>query len=343
MKYRETLIRIVTFLGGLYFFLEFVLPETMGNFSFADYSDQITTGFTAVGVMAVGLGLINLLGYHGSKIAFKRIGWVHSSALLLSMIAMLGITTIDWIKSDKIAERADRFYNLRDFALVIPQDIEKQAAVPEPALRTKALVDASISAITTLEAETTGLTEVTHDPIAAARESGLRRDLATELVGAKGLLNAAPAQTPFAYQSLGDHLGKIGSLWREILSIHYDGSTIRQVYTLLYDGLFTALGSAMFSLLGFYIAAAAYRAFRVRSVESGLMMGAALLVMLGQIPFGIWIWEGFPDVRLWILEIPNAAAFRAIRIGAAIAGLILAFRMWLSIESGSFTKGGKRQ
>jgi hypothetical protein len=94
----------------------------------------------------------------------------------------------------------------------------------------------------------------------------------------------------------------------------------------------------MFSLLAFYMAAAAYRAFRIRSAESALMMGAALLVMLGQIPFGIWVWDRFPEIRLWLLTVPNAAAFRGIAIGAAVAGLVMAFRMWLSIESESFSR-----
>jgi hypothetical protein len=92
----------------------------------------------------------------------------------------------------------------------------------------------------------------------------------------------------------------------------------------------------MFALLGFYMAAAAYRAFRIRSYESALMMAAAVIVMLGQIPFGIWIWEGFTDIRLWLLSTPSTGAFRAVKFGAAIAGLIMAFRMWLSIETHSF-------
>jgi len=103
-----------------------------------------------------------------------------------------------------------------------------------------------------------------------------------------------------------------------------------------YHGFFVALGSAMFSLLGFYIAAAAYRAFRVSSVEALLMMGAAVIVMLGQIPFGVFISEDLPELRLWLLQIPSSGAFRAIKIGALIAGLGMAFRMWFSIESQSF-------
>jgi hypothetical protein len=44
-----------------------------------------------------------------------------------------------------------------------------------------------------------------------------------------------------------------------------------------------------------------------------------------------------PAVRQWLMEVPNSAAFRAIKIGSAVAGLVMAFRMWLSIESESFS------
>ena len=110
-------------------------------------------------------------------------------------------------------------------------------------------------------------------------------------------------------------LRRLAESWLNLRNLEYEHSTPKHVYRLLFEGLFVALGSAMFSLLGFYIAAAAYRAFRVRSAESSLMMIAAVLVMLGQIPFGVWIWSGLPDVRLWLLEVPNSAAFRAITLG----------------------------
>jgi hypothetical protein len=123
--------------------------------------------------------------------------------------------------------------------------------------------------------------------------------------------------------------------------IDRENSGVQKVYDLLFDGLFNQLGSAMFALLGVYIAAAAYRAFRIKTLESALMMTAAVVVMLGQISFGREIYEGMPAIRQWLLEVPNSAAFRAIRLGAGVAGLMLAIRMWLSIESRSFS-GEKR-
>jgi hypothetical protein len=139
------------------------------------------------------------------------------------------------------------------------------------------------------------------------------------------------------FTSLSSLLRDVGVSQTETLSLQFEQSTVRRLYNLLYNGLFVALGSAMFALLGFYIAAAAYRAFRVKTFESSLMMTAALLVMLGQIPFGLWIWDGFPELRQWLLEVPSSGAFRAIKFGAAIAGLAMAFRMLFSLEAKSFS------
>lgn len=114
------------------------------------------------------------------------------------------------------------------------------------------------------------------------------------------------------------------------------------------EGWLFSLDAAMFSLIAFFIISAAYRAFRIRSVEATIMMAAAFLVMLGQVPVGMWLtswiqpeWGFLYNLRLenvsqWILWKPNAAAQRGIEFGIAVGALAMGLRIWLSLERGSY-------
>jgi uncharacterized membrane protein len=119
------------------------------------------------------------------------------------------------------------------------------------------------------------------------------------------------------------------------------------IYEILFNGLFAPLQAATFSLLAFYIASAAYRAFRVRTAEAGLMMAAAFIVMIGQVPVGAWLTNGIPAdtawafFRLevfgdWIMRWINMPAQRGIVFGIAIGALAMSLRIWLSLERGTF-------
>ena len=117
---------------------------------------------------------------------------------------------------------------------------------------------------------------------------------------------------------------------------------VTKVYELLFFHMRIPIDSTIFSLLAFYMASAAYRAFRIKSVEAGIMMGVAVLVMLGQITIGPYLTENFPEflqlqpIREWLMKYWNAAAQRGILFGAVIGSLALSVRIWLSLERGSF-------
>ncbi len=102
----------------------------------------------------------------------------------------------------------------------------------------------------------------------------------------------------------------------------------------LYDSIISPLGAAMFAILAFYIASAAYRAFRMRNLEATIMLIAAILVMLGKAPIGELIWSQFPKISTWLMDIPNVVGQRAIMIGAAIGGFATSLRILLGIERG---------
>ncbi|MCC7541270.1 MAG: hypothetical protein IT379_33945 [Deltaproteobacteria bacterium] len=104
------------------------------------------------------------------------------------------------------------------------------------------------------------------------------------------------------------------------------------VFTFLFDYVFAPANATMFALLAFFIASAAFRAFRARNLEATLMLSAAIVVMVGVIPVGEWIWSGMPAVKQWILDYANNAGRRAIMVGVALGAVATGLRIILGLE-----------
>ena len=114
------------------------------------------------------------------------------------------------------------------------------------------------------------------------------------------------------------------------------------VFDWLFNYLMFPMSSTMFALLAFFVASAAYRAFRARAVDATLLLVAAIIVMLGQVPIGsIWVPEWWPRELVWltpdwlkdrIMEIFNTAGQRAILIGASLGVVSTSLRILLGIE-----------
>jgi len=95
---------------------------------------------------------------------------------------------------------------------------------------------------------------------------------------------------------------------------------------------YAPMSGTMFSLLAFFIASAAFRAFRIRTVEAGLLAVAAIIVMLGRVPVGAEMWDKLPVISDWIMNAPQMAAKRAILIGAALGAISTGLKVILGIE-----------
>jgi len=102
----------------------------------------------------------------------------------------------------------------------------------------------------------------------------------------------------------------------------------------IYNTVNAPLASTMFALLAFFIASAAFRAFRARNVEATLLLATALVMMIGRVTIGEYLWPGFPGLTEWLLDVPNMAAKRAVAIGVGLGAVSTGLKIILGIERG---------
>ena len=63
-----------------------------------------------------------------------------------------------------------------------------------------------------------------------------------------------------------------------------------------------------------------------------MLLGTAMLVMLGKAPIGGAMSENLTHVVGWIMDVPNVAAKRAIFIGSALGAVSTGLRVILGLE-----------
>ncbi len=123
------------------------------------------------------------------------------------------------------------------------------------------------------------------------------------------------------------------------------------VFYWIFDYIQVPLDATMFSLLAFFIASAAVRTFRARSVEATLLLVAAIFVMLGRVPsallvmlgdtgVGQWLYDFMPDASEWVMNVPTVAGKRGIIFGVSLGVIATALRIILGIERSHLGGGG---
>jgi hypothetical protein len=107
----------------------------------------------------------------------------------------------------------------------------------------------------------------------------------------------------------------------------------------IFENIQMPMSSTMFSLLAFYMASAAYKAFRARSPEATVLLVAAIVVMLAQVPLGVKLYKNLPIISQWILDVPNLASKRGIALGVGLGSVATSLKILLGIER-SYLGGG---
>lgn len=91
-------------------------------------------------------------------------------------------------------------------------------------------------------------------------------------------------------------------------------------------------GATIFSILAFFMASAAFRTFRARNLQAGLLLAAAIIVMFGRVPLGAMVSEWIPRTADIIMEYPNLAAKRGILMGISLGMISQSLRILFGIE-----------
>lgn len=103
----------------------------------------------------------------------------------------------------------------------------------------------------------------------------------------------------------------------------------------LYQFPLLSIDTTIYSVLAFYIASAAFRALKIKSIEGCILVVAGLFLMLMNAPVGAAIWTGFPLIGSWIMNVPNGAAFRGFIIGSSVGAVAMTLRVLIGRERGS--------
>ena len=118
----------------------------------------------------------------------------------------------------------------------------------------------------------------------------------------------------------------------DIAGIRSGGIAEGSIFNWVYYNAQYPLQATMFALLAFFIASAAFRAFRIRTFQASLLAVTAILVMIGRVPVGERLWGSFPDLTEWIMNVPQLAGKRAIMIGAALGAISTALKVLTGLE-----------
>lgn len=103
-------------------------------------------------------------------------------------------------------------------------------------------------------------------------------------------------------------------------------------YNFIFEYALKPLSASGFSMLAFYIASAAYRAFRVRNADAALLLVCGSIVMIANTPVGKFLWSGFPTMSKWIVDIINGAAMKGVVIGGAVGAIVTSLKVLVGIE-----------
>jgi hypothetical protein len=298
---------LICFTVGIITALQFYIPS---NFS-QKIASQSSGWYIIITVFASFLGYGSVAMVHYKKIKQQHKGWGYSTLVFIGVFLMVLVGLIAGGK--EITER--------------PPD---ELGTPLAAVETK---DAQGNVIKRVETTVRTQKDKTKEPSKVLV-------LETELAPDGKVLKA----TETKYDRKGNVLDtRIREIDKDGRLVAVEGN--QTGFGWLYTSTLVPLQGTMFALLGFYIASAAFRSFRAKSFEAGLLLATAMIVLIGNVPFSNYIWANglgiheFHGIRLettdivtWIMQTPNTAARRGVGFGVALGVIATSLKIIFGIE-----------
>jgi hypothetical protein len=120
-------------------------------------------------------------------------------------------------------------------------------------------------------------------------------------------------------------------------------SDVGTPFWFFYEYAFQPLTATMFAMLAFYIASAAFRAFRAKNLEASLLLGTAFIILLGRTFAGVALTSWIPEdsvfaglrvenLTVYIMSVFNTVGNRAIMIGIALGIVSVSLKVLLGVD-----------
>lgn len=340
-NFRKPIIVTVVFLCGFYYIAEWLIPKhrlptgevvapvpIIGNW-LAGLPAASSTAQIIASMLLV-LGVISIFRVHFGRLLKAQKDWFFSGILLLSMFTMI-------------------FFGFANFSSTKSRDVtlaELNIAASDGSMNQRwadfARIGGEAQALTNRQ-------NVEQDAFRRFRKGELTKsEYETRLAEARATyeseIQAANEQVDSALSS-GQLDSGVAALARGGIRAQQSRSFVAQGQRFVFTDMLQVLDAATFSLIAFFILSAAFRAFRIRSIEATILMFTALIILLSFVPLGLALTSGlesgtFPgnfridSISDWILAYLNTPAIRAINLGLALGYLAMGMRILMGLERG---------
>jgi hypothetical protein len=99
-----------------------------------------------------------------------------------------------------------------------------------------------------------------------------------------------------------------------------------------FNWVLVPLQATLFSLMAFFVVVAAWRVFRLRNLQSTLLLLVGMLILVSQVPLNFPWAEDLTSLKNWILSVPATAGARGIILGVTLGIVATSLRLLLGID-----------